>query len=111
MALDDLDAGIRLVTATSGRDALAMLNEADGFQPDFIFLDLNMPKMDGKECLTKMRQLRHLHQTPIIVYTTSRAEAHRDETLQLGATYFFTKPVDLTDLSRTLANVFQGNYQ
>ncbi|MFN0036334.1 MAG: response regulator [Saprospiraceae bacterium] len=110
IALEDVDAAVSLVTATRGAEALDMLTDNTRFIPDFIFIDLNMPLMDGKECLTHLRKMPHLQTVPIIVYSTSKAEYHREEYLRLGATHFYTKPTYISDLSKALTAFFQGNF-
>jgi len=59
--------------------------------PDYISLDLNMPRMDGRACLGEQKKDARLGEIPIIIYTTSSNVRDRVETLELGATYFLTK--------------------
>jgi CheY-like chemotaxis protein len=69
-----------------------------GTRPGLILLDLNMPKKDGREALKEIKADPDLRQIPIIVLTTSKAEADIYRTYDLGANSFITKPVTFTSL-------------
>jgi CheY-like chemotaxis protein len=106
LALESLPATIRCVTANNGVDALEMLSRDQGFVPDYIFLDLNMPRMGGKQCLVELRKIERLQATPVIIFSTSDAPSDRHETRQLGATDFLTKPSSVRQLSDILGRIF-----
>ncbi len=63
--------GHRLLEAANGAVALAVIRAE---RPDLILLDLNMPKMDGREVLTAIKADSHLRRIPVVILTTSRAE-------------------------------------
>jgi len=107
MALEDVDKVHKCVTAINGKDALQKLTESEDFIPDFIFLDLNMPVMNGKQCLKELKKIARLGSVPVIIYTTSSYEKDIDETKQLGAAHFLVKPYEITRLSKILSNLFQ----
>ncbi len=74
--------------------------------PGLILLDLNMPKMDGREALAAIKSDPALRHIPIIVMTTSRAEEDIARTYDLGVSSFITKPVTfeaLVEVMRTIA--------
>jgi DNA-binding response OmpR family regulator len=75
------------------------------YKPDFIFLDLNMPLVDGKKCLADIREIPALDTVPVIVYTTSKRQEDEASTLALGANYFITKPSALQELCDEIAYV------
>ncbi len=91
-AIRDLDGSVRCLSAGNGEEALRLLHGADGLLPDLIFLDLNMPRMNGKTFLAKVKQIDRLCLIPVVIYTTSKLEEDRTETRQLGAWQFITKP-------------------
>lgn len=73
--------------------------------PGIILLDLNMPKMDGREALKEIKSDKKLHSIPIIVLTTSKAEEDILKTYNLGVNSFITKPVKfsaMVDVIKTL---------
>ncbi|SKA01479.1 response regulator [Sediminibacterium ginsengisoli] len=76
---------------TNCEKALSQLNNSLTGLPDLIFLDLNMPLINGKQCLSAMRKMAHLSNIPIIIYSTSSFQKDIDETKQLGASEFLTK--------------------
>lgn len=95
--------------AINGEDALVRLEE--GLVPDLIFLDLNMPRVDGKQFLAELRQIEHLRHIPVIIYTTSSHESDKKETRALGASYFITKPNSLHELSQLLKGILEQTIQ
>jgi len=78
------------------------------YPPDLILLDLNMPRMDGREALQEIKadsQLRHL---PVVVLTTSKSEEDIVRSYDLGAAGFITKPVTFAGLVEVIAGL--GEY-
>jgi CheY-like chemotaxis protein len=78
---------------------------SDSRLPDIIFLDLNMPEKDGKECLSELKRTPELASIMIFIYSTSRSKRDIDETFDLGATLYITKPNSFTELKHTLKSV------
>ena len=78
-AIRDLHPSLRMAEATNGWEALAFLQQAKqrGELPCLILLDLNMPVMDGKEVLVKIKQDEDLKKIPVVVFTTSSASMDR----------------------------------
>ena len=95
-----------------GEELMAYLRHHNGYsdestspRPGLILLDLNMPKMDGREALKEIRSDPDLRLIPIVVLTTSKTEEDIFRTYDLGASSFITKPVafeGLVDVMRTL---------
>lgn len=75
------------------------------FVPDYIFLDLNMPLMTGKECLQQIRKLPRLSDVPVIIYSTSASQRDIQDSMELGASTFITKPPQIAVLADKLAEV------
>jgi DNA-binding response OmpR family regulator len=94
--------------ASNGYEAVLKL-KGENPLPDFIFLDLNMPRMNGKECLKELRKMGHLDGVPIIIYSTSSSASDIRETQELGAAAFITKPFSLVELAEKLEAFFQKN--
>jgi two-component system, chemotaxis family, response regulator Rcp1 len=82
-----------------GVEALAFLrrqgDHADAPLPDIILLDLNLPRMDGREVLAELKRDPRLHLIPVVVLTTSHAEQDILQSYDLHANCYITKPVDL----------------
>ncbi len=73
--------------------------------PGLIFLDLNMPKKDGREALGEIKSDPEFRRIPIIIFTTSRAEEDILRTYDLGVNSFITKPVTFEALVKTIKTV------
>ncbi|MEL7543826.1 MAG: response regulator [Pseudomonadota bacterium] len=96
----------------NGEELLDRLNCAGKFAdkspnnlPGLIILDLNMPRMDGREALSRIKADPHLKLIPVVVLTTSKAEEDIVRTYDLGVSSFIQKPVTfdgLVDVVRTL---------
>ncbi len=76
--------------------------------PGLILLDLNMPRMDGREALKEIKTNPHLRQIPVIVLTTSQAEEDIFRTYDLGVNSFITKPVSFESLVKVMTAL--GHY-
>jgi DNA-binding response OmpR family regulator len=105
MALGCIRHKTRCITAKSGEDALELLKKNEEFIPDFIFLDINMPRVNGKECLIEMRKMERLKKVPIYMYSTSFTDKDKVETLSLGATDYFVKPYSVKILIEILSKI------
>jgi CheY-like chemotaxis protein len=106
IALKTAEPEAKLITSANGPDALQKL--ADGLNPDFIFVDLNMPYMHGIECLEEIKQIAGLKNVPAVMYTTSSNRKDVENAQNAGAAYFLVKPTSLSVLSNILENIMQG---
>lgn len=105
-ALQEIDESCKCITAFDGEEALEKLN--DGMpQPDFIFLDLNMPRMNGKQFLAEIKSSEKIRHIPVIIYSTSSDKKDMQETAQLGAIYFLQKPNRFEELSKALGDIIR----
>jgi two-component system, chemotaxis family, response regulator Rcp1 len=98
-ALKEARVGNRLSVVHDGEQAMAFLRKEDGYgdapRPDLVLLDLNMPRMDGREVLAQIKGDPDLRSIPVVVLTTSEAEADIVKAYDLHANAYITKPVDL----------------
>jgi CheY-like chemotaxis protein len=76
-------------------------------RPGLILLDLNMPKMDGREALREIKNTPSLRSIPIVVLTTSKAEEDVIRSYELGVSGYITKPVSLHQLVRVMETINQ----
>ena len=109
-AVKDVDQNIECICAPNGEEALTKLSKENASLPDFIFLDLNMPRLNGKQCLRKLKSSLKLRDIPVIIYTTSKLKEDVEETRQLGAASFLTKPNKVNDLRKAIASILQGKF-
>lgn len=98
-AFRDANRSIRLHVAVDGVEAMTFLRHEgvhlDAPRPDLILLDLNLPKMDGREVLAHIKRDDGLKTIPTVILTTSDAEADIVKSYQLQANCYLTKPVQL----------------
>jgi CheY-like chemotaxis protein len=104
-ALKEIDASIVCYSATSGEEALRKLETEVVVLPDLIFLDLNMPKLNGKQVLREIKNTRALHDIPVIMYSTSFAPRDIEEIKTLGAVHHLLKPSRFDDLCAALNQI------
>ena len=95
-----------LLAVQSGEEALLLVKSKLNVPPDIIFLDVNMPKMSGRECLMEFKKLESLKGTPIIIFTTSSNPKEAAEMINLGADLYQTKPSSMEDLKRIVESIF-----
>ena len=98
-ALEEAKLHINMSVVSDGVEALAFLYRrgpyAEAPRPDLMLLDLNMPRMDGREVLAEIKADPDLRGIPVVVLTTSHAEQDIVRTYNLHANAYVTKPVDL----------------
>lgn len=102
MALKEISARVKITRAKNGQELLEFIQIVI---PDMIFLDINMPCMNGIDCLAELRRLRHLEHVPIIMYSTATREEHIDQSYALGASLYIKKPVYFTHIKEELSRV------
>ena len=98
-----------LSIARDGVEALAFLRRQGPFtaapRPDIIFLDLNMPRKDGREVLNEIKQDPDLKNIPVVVLTTSADEEDVLRSYDLHANCYVTKPVDLQQFMKVVRSI------
>jgi CheY-like chemotaxis protein len=110
-ALADSTVRNHLHHARDGEEALAFLRHEAPFAqeptPDLVLLDLNLPRMDGREVLETLKQDPALKHIPVVVLTSSQAEEDILRVYRLHANCFITKPADLEQLARVVHGIEQ----
>jgi CheY-like chemotaxis protein len=96
-----------------GREVLEFLRRqgprfAGAPRPDLILLDLNMPRMDGRECLAALKQDVTMRTIPVVILTTSDVERDVVASYHLGAAGYVTKSVDMVQFMATIRGL--SNY-
>ena len=102
LAIERTQIPIDCIVANSAIQALKILRDDEEIIPDFIFVDLNMPLMNGKECIQELKKMGKLKDSTLIVYSTSSNKQEIKEMLELGASHFITKPSDIAQLEAAL---------
>lgn len=102
----DFAESIDLKHVENGEEALELLKSLDKL-PDLIFMDINMPVMNGKEALMKIKEDEKLKMIPVLMLTTSDDERDRLSCYQYGASGYFTKEMDIDDNIDMLKTIFK----
>jgi CheY-like chemotaxis protein len=108
-AFRDANGSVNLHVATDGADAMAFLRRQgthfDAPRPDLILLDLNLPKMDGREVLAHIKEDFILKTIPTVILTTSDAESDIIKSYQLQANCYLNKPVELDEFENLVRSI------
>ncbi|MGK2863114.1 MAG: response regulator [Chitinophagaceae bacterium] len=101
-ALDQLPFSTRLTQFHYGDQLMQWLKQTSGDLPDALFLDLNMPRKSGFQCLAEIRQNEKLKLLPIFIISTSYEKEIADLLYKNGATFYIRKPTDFEKLKKLI---------
>ena len=105
-ALEELNRPVKCLDARSGKEAIAYLTKHPG-DVDFIFLDMNMPRMSGIECMKQLRKLDAVSSVPIVLYSSAFHDDQQDILRSMGASDFLVKTGSVFDLQNSLFRIFE----
>ena len=108
MAVREISDSIDCFFADDGVKALEELRK-DDFLPDCIFIDINMPRMNGIECLEKIKTIRRLEPVPVCIFSTSDNPDIVRQSKQSGAKDFIVKPASISVLTKLLDRFINSN--
>jgi CheY-like chemotaxis protein len=97
-ALKDIHESIAFHYALNGKDLIEKLQGDHGTPPQVIFLDVNMPEMNGWDCLANLKNDEKLKDIPVVMYSTSSAKRDARNAIELGAVCFYEKPSNYNQL-------------
>lgn len=110
--LQELTTDLDLSEFKNGKELIVALEECKNHCPDLVFLDLNMPVMDGTAALKTIRQREEFRNIPIIaIYSTSSAQKDQEETFKLGADIYVNKPNDIRTLKESLSEILMIDWK
>ncbi|MEO5889817.1 MAG: response regulator [Ferruginibacter sp.] len=107
-AISELNKPLECEIANNGLEAIEQMNVPP--PPDLIFLDLNMPVMNGYECLAYLKKEDRYKDIPVVIFTTSQNEIDIERTRKLGAKLFFTKPSNFDTLCAKLDKILDMDF-
>jgi CheY-like chemotaxis protein len=110
-ALKEISDLSQLTTANDGIQLMSLLREENKPTPDVIFLDLNMPRKNGFECLTEIRETPTLKNVPIIIFSTTAQPEAVNIVYENGANCFVCKPNTFHQLKKAIAHVLSINWK
>jgi CheY-like chemotaxis protein len=112
-ALEELLQSTQLTTVNDGEQLMQLLNNETNELPHILFLDLNMPRKNGFECLSEIKLNEKLKQLPIIMFSTSFEQEVVNLLYKNGAQYFIRKPSEFSQfkkiIQQSLTLIEQGN--
>ena len=100
-----------VTTVNNGVELMQRLNDENIRLPHLLFLDLNMPRKNGIQCLKEIRKNDKLKEISVAIYSTSSSEKDIDETFRNGANIYITKPTDFNILKKVLERAVMAAYQ
>lgn len=103
--ITEINAGIQVQVVEDGSQLMKILNEVD-YLPDMLFLDLNMPCKDGKECLREIKDNERLKDLPVVIYSTSAHTKDIHDTHVIGANLYIRKPNTFSGQISVIKKVF-----
>jgi CheY-like chemotaxis protein len=109
--LKEVSISTNLVMADDGVELMSVLEETVPPPPDIIFLDLNMPRKNGFECLKEIRQTDKLSKIPVIIFSTSDNAQAIDKTYSLGANFYMQKPRSFALLKKAIETVLSADLE
>lgn len=109
-ALSHLTVNTNLITVNDGDEAIKYINSNESL-PHIIFLDLNMPRMTGIECLELIRKNSLLNKIPCVILSTSINQNDISESYENGANLYFAKPDKLYDLIKMIDKALKLNWE
>ncbi len=98
-------------TVKDGVELMRHFEKSEVALPHILFLDLNMPKKSGIECLDEIKKMSSLKDVAIVIYSTSGSERDIEESFVRGANVYMQKPSDFARLKKLLAEVITINWQ
>jgi CheY-like chemotaxis protein len=104
--LEEISTDIKLLCAADGVEAMQLLTSDTSIHPDYIFLDVNMPRMNGLECLSALRKLDRLAEIPIYLYSTSDEVDVVKQSLSAGPIGFVRKEANTDLVRQKLVEIF-----
>jgi len=110
-AFDELKIGTKVSTYNDGVYLMDYLNSKEAEVPDVLFLDLNMPRKSGIECLLEIKANDKFKEMAIAIYSTSASEEDIENTFVQGANIYIKKPNDFKKLKKVLSKVVTLNWQ
>ncbi|WP_405576405.1 response regulator [Winogradskyella sp. Asnod2-B02-A] len=110
-AFEELKIKSKVLLFKDGIELMEYLNDSTNTLPNLLFLDLNMPKKSGLECLKDIKITDRLSDIAIAIYSTSASEEDIENTFVKGANVYIKKPNDFEKLKKVLSEVVTTNWQ
>jgi len=105
---EEIDPSIQCITKATCTEAMTYLKARSDNFPDLVFLDLNLPAVNGLQCLERLKKLSMLEKIRVVIYTTSKNPEDIEVTKKMGASFFLTKQGRLKELKVRLQSILNS---
>lgn len=109
-ALKEIDHSIQCLCASNSEDVLKVLEGNIASKPDLLFLDLNMPRLNGKQLLAELKRNSRFADIPVVMYSTHFEEKDIAEIGKLGAAHHLIKPSKFSELCNSLNAILKTRW-
>ena len=111
LALKELPLSSTLNIVNDGEALMKLLNDKNIPLPHFLFLDINMPRKNGIECLSEIRGNNHFDQMPVIMFSSAFAPDRIEQLYEKGAQYYVRKPTDIGQYKKIIFHALHITYK
>ncbi len=101
-ALEELQLSVNLTTVHGGDELMKLLTNETNELPHVLFLDINMPRKNGFECLSEIKQNEKLKDLPVVIFSTSSSQDNINRVFKIGAHIYIRKPGDFSQLMQVI---------
>ena len=101
-ALEKLQLSVHLTTVHDGDELMKLLTNETNELPHVLFLDINMPRKNGFECLSEIKQNEKLKDLPVVIFSTSSSQNNINRVFKIGAHVYIRKPGDFSQLMQVI---------
>lgn len=109
-ALKQIDPQLQCSFANDGEQAMSLLGGDALIKPDLMFIDMNMPKLNGKQVLFELKKSGNLFDIPVVMYSTFFGPKDIDEITNLGAVHYMVKATKFSDLCTSLTHILSTRW-
>jgi|SRR5688572_3615568 CheY-like chemotaxis protein len=106
-AVREVDRNVRFVSEFNSDQAITNMREA---RPEIIFLDLNMPRLNGKQLLSELKRDPEMSRIPVVMCSTFFGDRDMQETARLGAAHHLVKPTRFSELCEEIGKILKTRW-
>jgi CheY-like chemotaxis protein len=109
-AIREVDSSVRFVSESNSDEAISNIGNSKKPRPDLIFLDMNMPRVNGKQLLAELKSVPEMSEIPVVMCSTFFGDRDVTDIGRLGAVHFLVKPTKFNDLCNEIARILRTKW-